>query len=158
VQVFSPKNHIYLVIYLKYGSDANCADLWSFTPLHEAIAKRHVDLCSLLLSRKARPDLKTYYHKSGFQLALENGQLFYANFLFEFYGYALVEAIGELDLLRVKRIFAARNLHELLIEENASLFEEKASVVETSFKKFCHFRTCNTQDSLLVIKFKSIRW
>jgi hypothetical protein len=126
--------------------------LWSFTPLHEAIVKQHVDLCSLLLSRQARPDLRNYYQKSGFQLALENGSPFYENFLLEFYGYKLAESIKELDLVKVKRVFSAQNLHELLTEEFPKLFDSK-TVKETKtnqFKKFSEFRFCSSQDTLLV--------
>jgi len=34
---------------LKHGACANVADLWKFTPLHEAAAKGKFEICKLLL-------------------------------------------------------------------------------------------------------------
>ena len=38
-----------VLIFLQHGACANVADLWKFTPLHEAAAKGKFEICKLLL-------------------------------------------------------------------------------------------------------------
>ena len=45
VQIFN----IILVILFQHGAVVNVADLWKFTPLHEASAKGKFEICRLLL-------------------------------------------------------------------------------------------------------------
>ena len=40
---------------VKHGAVVNVADLWKFTPLHEAAAKGKYDICKLLLKHGADP-------------------------------------------------------------------------------------------------------
>lgn len=43
---------------LNHGAAVNVADLWRFTPLHEAAAKGKFDICKLLLKHGADPNKK----------------------------------------------------------------------------------------------------
>ena len=45
MQIFN----IILVILFQHGAVVNVADLWKFTPLHEASAKGKFEICRLLL-------------------------------------------------------------------------------------------------------------
>lgn len=47
----------------------NAMDLWQFTPLHEAASKNRVEVCSLLLSHGADPNLLNCHSKSAVDLA-----------------------------------------------------------------------------------------
>lgn len=40
---------------VKHGAVVNVADLWKFTPLHEAAAKGKYEICKLLLRHGADP-------------------------------------------------------------------------------------------------------
>lgn len=40
---------------VKHGAVVNVADLWKFTPLHEAAAKGKYEICKLLLKHGADP-------------------------------------------------------------------------------------------------------
>lgn len=42
----------------------NARDFWQFTPLHEAVAKQRLEVCSLLLAHGADPDSVNCYGKS----------------------------------------------------------------------------------------------
>lgn len=41
--------HFKYMYMLQHGASVNVADLWKFTPLHEAAAKGKFDICKLLL-------------------------------------------------------------------------------------------------------------
>ncbi len=43
---------------VKQGAAVNVADLWKFTPLHEAAAKGKYEICKLLIRHGADPNKK----------------------------------------------------------------------------------------------------
>jgi tankyrase len=42
-----------VVLLVKAGANVNSADLWKFTPLHEAASKGKYDICRILLQHGA---------------------------------------------------------------------------------------------------------
>jgi hypothetical protein len=114
-----------------------------------------MDLCVLLLSKQARPALKNFSQKSGFELARENGVDFYNNFLFQYYGHEAVNALARLDLKRLRHVLAARDLHKLLLDEQYVVNDElKFNEVDTTTsdetRSLWTFKTIEKQDNLQV--------
>lgn len=54
---------------LKAGANVNVADLWQYTPLHEAASKARAEVCSLLLVHGADPNQTNCHGKTAVDLA-----------------------------------------------------------------------------------------
>ena len=59
---------------LQNGAQVNAADLWQFTPMHEAASKGRREVCTLLLCHGADPYLPNCHSKTAFDLAPEDMQ------------------------------------------------------------------------------------
>lgn len=104
--------------------------MWSFTPLHEAVSKMRVQVCSLLLAHKADPYARNCYDKSPFDVALEQATtttttatkpssgeiLLFDKLLFDYYGYSLLDAIRNNDFFKVKRILNHLDIEQVRAE------------------------------------------
>ena len=150
---------------MEYGANPNAGDMWSFTPLHEAILKNRGEVCSLLLSYKAQPYLQNCYKKTSFELAFEQQQNadLLEKLVFEYLGYALLDAINENNFLKVKFLLDSNihqdikmNLREDLVSDYLHRYDEKASCQfgadkKGYFKRLANFKHCRTSETPLVI-------
>ena len=63
-----------LPFHLQNGAQVNAADLWQFTPMHEAASKGRREVCTLLLCHGADPYLPNCHSKTACDLAPEEMQ------------------------------------------------------------------------------------
>lgn len=132
----------------KNGTDPNCTDMWSFTPLHEAIMKNRDQVCSLLLAYKADPYVRNCYDKSPFDLAYELDKNVFDKILVEYYGYALLDAIRLNDIIKFKRILSqdlARVKTEILKSQENSSEENQLAL------NLLDFKDCELLNSAMVL-------
>lgn len=57
---------------IKRGAVVNVADLWKFTPLHEAAAKGKYEICKLLMHHGADPEKKNRDGKTPLDLVKDS--------------------------------------------------------------------------------------
>lgn len=93
---------------VKHGANVNVADLWKFTPLHEAAAKGKYEIVRLLLKHGADPMKKNRDNSTPLDLVRENDQdvadLLRGNA-------ALLDAAKKGNLARVQRLINADNIN-----------------------------------------------
>ncbi|KAI5748310.1 hypothetical protein M8J77_024149 [Diaphorina citri] len=93
---------------VKHGANVNVADLWKFTPLHEAAAKGKADIVRLLLQHGADPSKKNRDGATPLDLVREGDQdvsdLLRGNS-------ALLDAAKKGNLGRVQKLLTADNIN-----------------------------------------------
>ena len=70
---------------VKHGAVVNVADLWKFTPLHEAAAKGKYEICKLLLKHGADPLKKNRDGNAPLDLVKEGDTDIQVSFDFKFH-------------------------------------------------------------------------
>lgn len=147
--------------------------MWSFTPLHEAVSKMRVQVCSLLLAHKADPYARNCYDKSPFDVALEQatttttatkpsgGENLFDKLLFDYYGYSLLDAIRNNDFFKVKRILNHLDIEQVraeMLKQNTGASCSSATKKENDVNEekklagfnLIEFKDCETLNTPLV--------